>query len=91
LQALAYGSVGFYVLHDYIIAYNFNGIFLSARIEGEEIYVIHLCNSSLCKVPTKCVISTKRDACVMQEQQSINGTLHRVCIWQWNLSDMCPV
>jgi hypothetical protein len=38
-EALAYGSVGFYVLHDYMIAYNFNDIFLSARTEGEEIYV----------------------------------------------------
>jgi hypothetical protein len=27
----------------------------------------------------------------MQERQSINGTLHCVCIWQWNLSDMCPL
>ena len=27
----------------------------------------------------------------MQEQLSINGTLHCVCIWQWNLSDTCRV
>jgi len=72
LQALAYGSVGFCVLHDYILANNFSDNFLSARIEGEEIYVIRLCKSSLCKIPTKCVVSTRRDASDMQEQRSIN-------------------